>query len=56
MIFYYWYTYTDYKDNKLYLGMFELKNIYLIKKLRDYEFGSKTNLLQIRVSSFYKKQ
>ena len=54
--FYYWYRYKDYKDNKLYLGMFELKNIYLIKKLRDYEFGSKTNLLQIRVSSFYKKQ
>ena len=54
--FYYWYTYTDYKDNKLYLGMFELKNIYLIKKLKDFEFGSKTNLLQIRVSSFYKKQ
>ena len=54
--FYYWYTYRDYKDNKLYLGMFELKNIYLIKKLSDYEFGSKTNLLQIRVSSFYKKQ
>ena len=54
--FYYWYTYHDYKSNKLYLGMFELKNIYLIKKLSDYEFGSKTNLLQIRVSSFYKKQ
>jgi len=54
--FYYWYRYYDYKYNKLYLGMFELKNIYLIKKLRDYEFGSKTNLLQIRVSSFYKKQ
>ena len=54
--FYYWYTYADYKSNKLYLGMFELKNIYLIKKLSDYEFGSKTNLLQIRVSSFYKKQ
>ena len=54
--FFYWYTYHDYKSNKLYLGMFELKNIYLIKKLSDYEFGSKTNLLQIRVSSFYKKQ
>ena len=54
--FFYWYRYKDYKDNKLYLGMFELKNIYLIKKLRDYEFGSKTNLLQIRVSSFFKKQ
>ena len=54
--FYYWYRYRDYKDNKLYLGMFELKNIYLIKKLKDFEFGSKTNLLQIRVSSFYKKQ
>ena len=54
--FYYWYTYSDYKSNKLYLGMFELKNIYLIKKLSDYEFGSKTNLLQITVSSFYKKQ
>ena len=54
--FFYWYRYRDYKDNKLYLGMFELKNIYLIKKLSDFEFGSKTNLLQIRVSSFYKKQ
>ena len=54
--FYYWYRYRDYKSNKLYLGMFELKNIYLIKKLSDYAFGSKKNLLQIRVSSFYKKQ
>ena len=54
--FYYWYRYRDYKSNKLYLGMFELKNIYLMKKLSDHAFGSKTNILQIRVSSFYKKQ
>lgn len=36
--------------------MFELKNIYLIKKLSDFEFGQKTNLLQLKVSSFFKKQ
>jgi adenylate cyclase 10 len=53
--FFYWYTYNDYKSNKQYLGMFELKNIYLIKKLSDYEFGQKTNLLQLKVSSFFKK-
>ncbi len=35
--------------------MFELKNIYLIKKLRDFEFGQKKNLLQLKVSSFFKK-
>ena len=54
--FFYWYTYNDYKSNKQYLGMFELKNIYLIKKLSDYEFGQKTNLLQLKVSSFFKKE
>ena len=54
--FFYWYTYFDYKSNKLYLGMFELKNIYLIKKLSDFEFGQKKNLLQLKVSSFFKKQ
>ena len=54
--FFYWYTYNDYISNKLYLGMFELKNIYLIKKLSDFEFGQKTNLLQLKVSSFFKKQ
>ena len=54
--FFYWYTYNDYKSNKQYLGMFELKNIYLIKKLSDFEFGQKTNLLQLKVSSFFKKQ
>ena len=53
--FFYWYTYDDYKHNKQYLGMFELKNIYLISKLSDYEFGQKTNLLQLKVSSFFKK-
>ena len=53
--FFYWYTYNDYKSNKQYLGMFELKNLYLIKKLSDYEFGQKTNLLQLKVSSFFKK-
>ena len=54
--FFYWYTYNDYKNNKQYLGMFELKNIYLIKKLSDFEFGQKTNLLQLKVSSFFKKE
>ena len=54
--FFYWYTYNDYKYNKQYLGMFELKNIYLIKKLSDFEFGQKTNLLQLKVSSFFKKE
>ena len=54
--FFYWYTYNDYKSNKQYLGMFELKNIYLIKKLSDFEFGQKKNLLQLKVSSFFKKE
>ena len=56
--FYYWYRFIDYKSNKLYLGMFDLKNIYLIKKIKkikDYEFGQKKNLLQLKVSSFFKK-
>ena len=53
--FFYWYTYNDYKSNKQHLGMFELKNLYLIKKLSDFEFGQKKNLLQLKVSSFFKK-
>ena len=35
--------------------MFELKNIYDIKVLRDFEFSDKKNLLQVKVSAYYKK-
>lgn len=53
--FYYWYTSVDYMNNKQYLGMFELKNIYDIKVLRDFEFSDKKNLMEVKVSSYYKK-
>ena len=53
--FFYWYTSKDYEFNKQYLGMFELKNIYDIKVLRDFEFSDKKNLLQVKVSAYYKK-
>ena len=53
--FFYWYTSKDYEFNKQYLGMFELKHIYDIKVLRDFEFSDKRNLLQIKVSAYYKK-
>ena len=53
--FYYWYKPEEYILNKQYLGMFELKNIYAITALKDFEFGQKKNILQLKVSSFYKK-
>lgn len=53
--FYYWYTSEDYMNNKQYLGMFELKNIYDIQVLKDFEFSDKKNLMEVKVSSYYKK-
>ncbi len=35
--------------------MFELKHIYDIKVLRDFKFRDKTNLLQVKVSAYYKR-
>ena len=42
-------------NNKQYLGMFELKNIYDIQVLKDFEFSDKKNLMEVKVSSYYKK-
>ena len=53
--FFYWYKSEEYILNKQYLGMFELKNLYAITALKDFEFGQKKNLLQLKVSSFFKK-
>ena len=53
--FYYWYELKNYNENKLPLGYFDLKNLYLVEVLTDGEIGGMENVFCIQVSSWYKK-
>lgn len=53
--FYYYYTDKDYKENKEPLGYFEMKNLYNLQILADYQYGSKKNIFTITVSQWQKK-
>lgn len=53
--FYYWYEENNYRENKLPLGYFDLKNLYMVDILTDGEIGGMENVFCIQVSSWYKK-
>ena len=53
--FCYWYYRTDYEDNKLPLGSFDLKNLNNAEIMSDFSVGSKANIFFVQVSSWVKK-
>ena len=53
--FYYYYTDKDYKENKEPLGYFEMKNLYNLQILADYQYGSKKNIFTLLFLSGRKK-
>ncbi len=52
---YYWYYDKDYKENKMPLGVFELKNLHSADIVPDYTIGGQTNVFCVQVSSWMKK-
>lgn len=53
--FYYWYQIQDYEENRVPLGIFDLKNLYFAEIMTDYSIGGRANLFHISIASWIKK-
>ena len=52
----YYYHLEEYRQGKVPLGLFNLKDISEIKKLSDYSYGNKRNLFMVSVTRWIKKE